>query len=203
MAPLQLFRSRHRGPSPRQRSDRNPRAGDHARSTLPDVEGVAASGHLKAATPVRHKNGRDCTMDIAKDPATVAVLDQHDAERTEADSVAPLSLNRSLLRKDVTRELFRRALKSYDDDPAYGPVPVLRIRGGAVDGEAVTYKRDGAKPVADDLPVWRCNSCNGAQARPTPFWINAGHVIVQIDLCSACASHAFTEGAIPQSLRAE
>lgn len=142
-------------------------------------------------------------MEIANDPATVALLDQHDAERTEAESLAPTWLNRSLLRNDVIHELFLRALKAYDDDPAYGPVPVLRIRGGAVDGEAVMYKRDGGTPVAADLPVWRCNRCASGQMHPTPFWINAGHVIVQIDLCSACARHAFSEGALPQLFSGE
>ena len=125
-------------------------------------------------------------MEIAKDPGTVAMLDQFEAETSEAERLVPQRRNRSLRRSAEIDRAIAKALRSYDSETDVGPVPILRV----ANGEVITERRDGLKPAHDTIPLHRCSRCNSSQRRAMPFWINCGHVIFQADLCDTCAEHA-------------
>lgn len=136
-------------------------------------------------------------MTIDKDPGTVALLDQFEAEAREAEELVPLARNRRLRTHGGISHWITRALKTQGNDGEHGPVPVLRI----VDGQVEVYRRNGVQPITDNRAVTRCVQCNDPQARTVPFWMNLQHMIFQADLCGSCAQYVVFElEAEPQTL---
>lgn len=141
-------------------------------------------------------------MEISSDPATVSMLDQFDAEIREAEHLAPVWRNRKLLRHPITKMVFDRALSGRDVDCKPAPVLRVNLQSGVKDEagnlvyQVLTHAREATQPAFDEtLAIIRCNRCNEPhnQSTTVPFWINGGHVIVQIDLCASCSDHAVFE----------
>ncbi|MDN4473568.1 RING finger protein [Demequina zhanjiangensis] len=135
-------------------------------------------------------------MNSTPDAGTVALLEQFDVETRDAEKLIPLVRNRRLRRHEMIGGWIDKALRSYDSDGEFGPVPVVRI----IDCEVETFRRNGAKPIADDRAQTRCLKCSEAHLGTVPFWINCGHVIFQADLCPTCSDNAVLElDALPQT----
>lgn len=116
----------------------------------------------------------------------LAFKDQLDAEYREAAKLVPHEQNRRLWNK--VRPMSTRAFAQDDtiDSFMMGAVPVVRYNGYG----ASTHRRDGDRPVSTTVPVERCAQCNAGVQRLTPFWVNGGTLIVQVELCRDCAVSA-------------
>lgn len=124
-----------------------------------------------------------------------AFKDQLDAEYRDAERLVPTQRNRRLWSK--VKSLAVRAFDQDDDTDLYtvGPIPVLRYNGYS----ATVQRRDIDRAVSSAVPLERCSYCHEAMANLTPFWVNAGPVVVQLELCRPCALFAIDAlGAEPQ-----
>lgn len=116
----------------------------------------------------------------------LAFKDQLDAEYREAESLVPREQNRRLW--NHVRPMITRAFHQDDETDTFmmGAVPVIRYNGNV----ATVHRRDEDRPISSSIPLERCAQCYQAVRGLTPFWINAGTLIVQVELCRDCAVSA-------------
>ncbi|MGZ0068088.1 hypothetical protein [Microbacterium arborescens] len=135
---------------------------------------------------------------IPIDPGMQAEIDQLNAEEAEAVALVPLARNRSLTRDPDIQSRISVALRSTDADSRCA-VPVVRLSPVFGVAAATVHGRDGSQPARSRAAVIvYCNKCNNPTSRTVPFWVNAGSVIIQVDLCDECAAHAIDAGCEPQ-----
>lgn len=120
----------------------------------------------------------------------VSTLDQTLAEYSDAAALCPPGRNRRLRSLIGVRHAAVAALRGADYDSVDSPVPILRL----VDGAFVGIRgRTGEEPVPRSATVMRCTNCNDPSGWTTPFWINCGTVVVQVDLCNPCTKYAMDD----------
>jgi len=134
------------------------------------------------------------------DPGVTAHVDQMEAAASLARRLAPHNrqfFDDPRLRDAMTLTLGRIA-DSADLDQ-FGPVPVLCWRGDSGDDSTV-YERHDTRPIKSTRPIEWCSACHETANSSTlmPFWIARGELIVQLDLCSPCATDRIFAGAVPQ-----
>ncbi|MCH6229333.1 hypothetical protein MK786_01085 [Microbacterium sp. CFH 31415] len=120
----------------------------------------------------------------------IAAFDQTLAEYGDADALCPQGTNRKLLRLAPIRAAIKNALRSADYDSVGGTVPVIQLTGGFT--QAIR-ERVGEEPAGRKSTVTYCAYCGDPTGFTTPFWVNCGTVIAQVDLCNACTKHAMDD----------
>lgn len=122
--------------------------------------------------------------------ADIAAFDQALAEYGEADALCPQGTNRKLLRLAPIRAAVENALRSADYDSVSGTVPIIQLSGGCT--QAIR-ERAGQQPAGRKSTVTYCAYCGDPTGFTTPFWVNCGTAIAQVDLCNTCTKYVMDD----------
>lgn len=134
------------------------------------------------------------------DAGLTAHVDQMEAAASLARRLAPH--NRQFFDDPRLRDAMTLALGRLPDSAdldGFGLVPVLCWRGDSGDDSTI-YERHGTQPITSTRPIEWCSSCRDSisSSALVPFWVARGELIVQLDLCSPCATERIFAGAVPQ-----